>query len=55
MECGTVEYAVYVYDVKHVVLDNLQFMMSGTGKVGHASCICVSFGYVTQYVTLKFM
>jgi len=28
------EYAVYVYDVQHIILDNLQFMMSGVaGKV----------------------
>lgn len=26
------EYAVYVYDVSHVVLDNLQFMTSGQGR-----------------------
>lgn len=23
------DYAVYVYDVSHIVLDNLQFMLSG--------------------------
>merc|ERR1711871_1127897 len=26
------DYAVYVYDVQHIVLDNLQFMMTGAGK-----------------------
>ncbi|KAL6068923.1 Twinkle protein, mitochondrial [Balamuthia mandrillaris] len=26
------EYAVYVYDVEHIVLDNLQFMLSGAGS-----------------------
>jgi len=26
------EYATYVYDVEHIVLDNLQFMMSGQGR-----------------------
>eukprot|EP01133_Synstelium_polycarpum_P014161 gene14161-16690_t len=26
------EYAVYVHDVEHIVLDNLQFMMSGQGR-----------------------
>jgi hypothetical protein len=25
------DYAVYVYDVQHIILDNLQFMMSGQG------------------------
>ena len=30
------EYAVYVLDVQHIVLDNLQFMM-GTGAAGRAS------------------
>jgi len=24
------EYAVFVYDVEHIILDNLQFMMSTT-------------------------
>lgn len=26
------EFAVYAYDVEHVVLDNLNFMMSGQGR-----------------------
>ncbi|RLO05732.1 hypothetical protein DYB28_008294, partial [Aphanomyces astaci] len=26
------EYAVYAYDVQHVILDNVQFMMSGQGR-----------------------
>lgn len=26
------EYAVYAYDVQHILLDNLQFMMSGQGR-----------------------
>ena len=26
------DYAVYVYDVQHIILDNLQFMMTGVGK-----------------------
>jgi twinkle protein len=26
------DYAVYVYDVRHVIIDNLQFMLSGQGK-----------------------
>jgi len=26
------EYAVYVHDVEHIILDNLQFMMSGQGR-----------------------
>ena len=26
------DHAVYVYDVQHIVLDNLQFMMTGAGK-----------------------
>ena len=26
------DYAVYANDVEHVVLDNLQFMLSGQGK-----------------------
>lgn len=25
------DYAVYVHDVQHIILDNLQFMMSGVG------------------------
>ena len=25
------EYAVYVYDVEHILLDNLQFMLSSSG------------------------
>ena len=25
------EYAVYRYDVEHVIIDNLQFMLSGQG------------------------
>lgn len=25
------DYAVYAYDVRHIVIDNLQFMMSGQG------------------------
>ncbi len=29
------DYAVYVYDVEHIVLDNLQFMLSGQGKGGY--------------------
>ena len=28
------EYAVYVYDVEHILLDNLQFMLSSSGKSG---------------------
>jgi twinkle protein len=28
------DYAVYQYDIKHIVLDNLQFMMSDQGKGG---------------------
>jgi twinkle protein len=35
------EYAVYVHDVQHVILDNLQFMMSGHGKVGSLRRVCV--------------
>ena len=34
------EYAVYVHDVQHVILDNLQFMMSGHGKVGSLRRVC---------------
>ena len=26
------DYAIYAYDVEHIVLDNLQFMLSGQGK-----------------------
>ncbi|KCV72545.1 hypothetical protein, variant [Fonticula alba] len=29
------EHAVYVHDVEHIILDNLQFMMSGQGKGGY--------------------
>lgn len=28
------DYAVYVHDVQHIILDNLQFMLSGQGKSG---------------------
>ena len=26
------DYAVYVHDVEHILLDNLQFMLSGQGR-----------------------
>jgi len=29
---NTLDYAVYTYDVSHIVLDNLQFMLSGQGR-----------------------
>lgn len=28
----TIEYAIYAYDIGHVIIDNLQFMLSGQGK-----------------------
>ena len=31
------EYAVYAYDVQHIILDNLQFMLSGQGARFHDS------------------
>jgi twinkle protein len=29
---STLEYAVYTYDISHIVIDNLQFMISGQGR-----------------------
>ena len=29
---NTLDYAVYTYDIAHIVLDNLQFMLSGQGR-----------------------
>ena len=28
------DYAVYAHDVEHIILDNLQFMLSGQGRFG---------------------
>jgi twinkle protein len=33
------DYAVYQYDIKHIVLDNLQFMMSSTSSQGRGGAI----------------
>ena len=35
MVLDAMEYAVYVYDVEHILLDNLQFMLSEQGKGGY--------------------
>jgi hypothetical protein len=38
------EYAVYAYDVRHIVLDNLQFMTASTsGKRGDSNIFQVRF------------
>lgn len=29
---STIEFAIYTYDISHVVIDNLQFLLSGQGK-----------------------
>ena len=29
---NTLDYAVYTYDIEHIILDNLQFMLSGQGR-----------------------
>lgn len=29
---ATIEYSIYAYDISHVVIDNLQFLLSGQGR-----------------------
>jgi len=33
------EYAVYVHDVEHIILDNLQFILSGQTTLGKGNRI----------------
>lgn len=29
---STIEFAIYAYDISHIIIDNLQFLLSGQGR-----------------------